>query len=517
MKKILLFGLAIATMVAGVAYAGPVMADVMHHASALGWGSGLSLLGMALNIASQPTATTTTFLNSPSNVAQTALPAAITGTGTQDNSELVNYTQGGVIMKYQSAIIPLSVAATTAVQNTSSVTTMLQPGMAFATNSVFAINKPALQAGLGIGGVTCATTGILNVNYLNVSSGAITPTGEANDIIEIKAGALTTTAALTPAIVPINTTTEQTFTLATTAGQPVICIPGTIAIVNKPTNQTGLAYSPYARVVGLNQVAITFATITSGAVTTGVTPTAAESWNMAFLPQLNAFNPTYVYGIPSGATANGASTTLEQTSGVTGILASDTISGIMRGTTQVGIGIASARVTSAGVIGITYITPGGTITPTTSEVHVATIQRQAPLNPMMIYSAALATSSIAATTSAEVTTTVTGLLVSSSVLINKPSLTPGLMITNVRVSAANTLAVQYTNFTTTAISVPSETYTIGNVQLQGPGMGLTTTAGLFVAQSYYPSMQQSATLANALRAALVASDAVMTVGASTTS
>jgi hypothetical protein len=232
---------------------------------------------------------------------------------------------------------------------------------------------------------------------------------------------------------------------------------------------------------------------------------------------LNAFNPTYVYGIPSGATATGNSTTLEQTSGVTGILLSDTISGIARGTTQAGVFIGSYRVTSAGVIGITYGAVVTSTTPTTSEVLLATIQRQAPLNPMMIYSAQLATSSIAATTSAEVTSTVTGLLVSSSVLINKPTLTPGLMITNVRVSAANTLAVQYTNFTTTAISVPAETYTIGNVQLQGPGLGLTTTAGLFVAQSYYPSLQQSATLANALRAALLAADAAMTVGASTTS
>ncbi len=471
------------------------------------------------NIATQPNATTTVFANPPSNVVQATITSTttLTGTGLQDNAMLVNYTQAGNITKYQVAINPLSVAATTAAQNTSSVTTSLQPGVNYATNSVFAINKPALQAGLGVGGVTCGTTGILNVNYLNVSSAAITPTGEANDVIEIKSGSLTTTAALTPVIVPINTTSEQIFTLATTAGQPVICLPGTIAIVNKPTNQAGLSYSPYARVVGINQVAITFATITSGAVTTGVTPTAAESWNMAFLPQLNAFNPTYVYGIPSGATATGASTTLEQTSGVTGILLSDTISGIARGTTQVGLFIGSYRVTSAGVIGINYGSVGGTLTPTTSEVLLATIQRQNPLNPMMIYSSLLSTSSIAATTSAEVTTTVNGLLVSSSVLINKPSLTAGLMITNVRVSAANTLAVQYTNFTTTAITVPAETYTIGNVQLQGPGLGLTTTAGLFVMQSFYPSLQQSATLANALRTALLAIDTACSVGASTTS
>ena len=69
-----------------------------------------------------------------------------------------------------------------------------------------------------------------------------------------------------------------------------------------------------------------------------------------------------------------------------------------------------------------------------------------PLNPLMLYSQALATSAVAATTSAEVTTTVTGLVVSSSVLINKPSVTPGLLVTNARVSAANTLAVSLAEY-----------------------------------------------------------------------
>ncbi|MFZ2540859.1 MAG: hypothetical protein WAW75_03675 [Gallionella sp.] len=471
---------------------------------------------LRLGIIATNTATTTTFTDTagPHDV-QESIVENITGTGGQDISQM-DFVGAGAIMKYQTALIPYAVGATTAAQNTSSVTTTLQPGVYFATNSVYAVNKPTLQAGLGIAGVGCATTGVLNINYLNVSSAALTPTGEANDVIEIKAGggSLTTTATLSPTAVSLNTSAEQTFTLATSATAPVICLPGTLAIVNKPTNQAGLGYSPFARVVGINQVAITFCAVSSGAVTTAITPTAAEDWKMAFLPQLNAFNPTYIYGIPSGATATGASTTLEQTSGVTGILLSDTISGIARGTTQVLCMIGSYRVTSAGVIGITYGSPGATVTPTTSEVLLATIQRQRPLNPMMIYEQALATSAVAATTSVEVTTTVTGLLVSSSVIVNKPTCTAGLIVTNARVSAADTLAVQYTNLTTTSINVPSETYTIGNVQLQGPGLGLTTTAGLFVAQSYYPSLQQSLKLAESLRTALLAIDTVAATGAS---
>jgi hypothetical protein len=143
-----------------------------------------------------------------------------------------------------------------------------------------------------------------------------------------------------------------------------------------------------------------------------------------------------------------------------------------------------------------------------SEVYALTIQRLAPLNPAMLYVTSLAVTSCAATTSVEVTTTVTGLVVSSSVAVTKPSVTPGLTVVGARVSAANTLAVQYMNMTTNAISIPTETYTIANVQLQGPGVGIvssgaTAGAGLAVSQSFFPALQQSATMANALRSALV--------------
>ena len=458
-------------------------------------------------VALATSATSTTFQNPiwPWDSFQGTTGVQPSSPGAQLSDDLLTAKSNGVIVKYQIAPSVNADAATTTTNQTTSVSSTLQTGMTFATSSVYAINKATHQAGIGVAGVLCATTKTLAINYLNVSSGAITPTQEAYDVVELKSGSpLVTTATLSPAVVALNTTAEQIFTLATSATQPTICVPGAIAIVNKPTAQTGLGYAHMARVVGVNQVGITFAAVSSGAVTTGVTPTAAEDWQMAFLPQLNALNPTYIYGIPAGQAAVTVSTTLEETSGVTGILADDVVSGVSRATTQVGLGIVGLRVTSAGVVGITYSAAvTGAVTPTSSEVYMATVQRQAPLNPMMIYSQALATSTIAATTSAEVTTTVTGLLVSSSVVVNKPTCTPGLMVTNARVSAANTLAVEYTNLTTTSVQVPDETYLIGNIQLQGPGLGVTTTAGLFVAQSYFPAAQQSMRLAAALRSALL--------------
>jgi len=344
--------------------------------------------------------------------------------------------------------------------------------------------------------------------------------------MEFRSGPLNTTSVLSPAAVPANTTTEQIFTIVPGAGQPTICLPGTVAIVNKPTNQAALGYSVFARVVGINQVGVTFGYVANAttAASTTILPTAAETYSFAFLPQLNAYSPALIYGIPSGATAIGNSTTLEQTTGVTGVYLSDMVTGISRASSAAaGQFVAGGRVSTGlpgSVTSSIYLNYGAVVTsatPTTSEVVLASILRQAPLNPMMIYNQAIAATSCPATTTVEATTTVTGLVVSSSVLVNKPSLTPGIMVVGARVSAANTLAITYANLTGLSVNIPSEVYTIGNIQLQGPGLGLTTTAGLFVAQSYYPSLQQSVTLANALRAALIAADAVMSLGASTTS
>src|SRR5258708_26432052 len=174
-------------------------------------------------------------------------PQSVPGT---QSASLYNATGAGSIIKYQTAIIPFAVPATTAAQNTSSVSSTLQLGYQFATNSVYVVNKPTQQAGLGIGGVTCATSKIINVNYINVSSAAITPTGEANDVIEFRPNPLVTSASLSPTNVPINTTVEQIFTLPTIATAPIICLPGSIDMVNQLTRHACSASSPYTRAVG---------------------------------------------------------------------------------------------------------------------------------------------------------------------------------------------------------------------------------------------------------------------------
>lgn len=68
---------------------------------------------------------------------------------------------------------------------------------------------------------------------------------------------------------------------------------------------------------------------------------------------------------------------------------------------------------------------------------------------------------VAANTSAEQTFTVPGLQVGDSIDVNKPSHQVGLSIGNVRVSAANTLAIQFVNTTASPITPTAEQYIIG--------------------------------------------------------
>lgn len=80
---------------------------------------------------------------------------------------------------------------------------------------------------------------------------------------------------------------------------------------------------------------------------------------------------------------------------------------------------------------------------------------------MGVISVALSPAQVAANTTAEQTFTVPGLKVGDFVDINKPSAQAGLGIAAVRVSAANTLAVSFSNNTASPITpTAAETYLV---------------------------------------------------------
>ena len=69
-----------------------------------------------------------------------------------------------------------------------------------------------------------------------------------------------------------------------------------------------------------------------------------------------------------------------------------------------------------------------------------------------VLSVALSPAIVAANTSAEQTFTVTGLALSDAVSVNKPTAQAGIGIVGTRVSAANTLAITFGNFTAVGIT-----------------------------------------------------------------
>ena len=80
-------------------------------------------------------------------------------------------------------------------------------------------------------------------------------------------------------------------------------------------------------------------------------------------------------------------------------------------------------------------------------------------------SATLSPALVAANTTAEQTVTVSGLIVNDVVVVNKPTAQAGLGIVGARVSAANTLAITFSNNTAAGITpTASEVYVIGGIR-----------------------------------------------------
>lgn len=101
---------------------------------------------------------------------------------------------------------------------------------------------------------------------------------------------------------------------------------------------------------------------------------------------------------------------------------------------------------------------GGTLAVTTS---LTVGSSGTAITQMRVYTPTLNPASVAAATVAEQTFTVIGLTTSDTVYVNKPSLTANCGIVNVRVSAADTLAITWVNINTVSACDPaSEVYRV---------------------------------------------------------
>ena len=404
--------------------------------------------------------------------------------------------QAGVLATYSSTQSPAAVAQSTTAEQTFTVQSGTGGTMLLASGDILFVNKPAAQAGLGMGNVRVSGSNQIGLTFDNIPAGGnITPTGAQVYKIAALRGAShdVLTPSLSPVAVPANSASEQTFSVPGLGA-------GFLVQVMKPAAQAGLDLGG-CRVVTDNVLGITFINATAAAIT----PTAAETYSVWATPGFDAINNDVFYGfnvgtvgaIGAGIVVTGGATTL------TGMLATDIITGIQKPTAQAvatNYAIPAYGIPTADTLTLYFAGVGTGMTPTASEVYGIRTARLNPAAPLVVFTQSLAPVSVAALTTAEQTFSITSpntLIAGSVVWVNKSSSTAGLAIVGMRVSAANTLALTYANMTGTAIVPPTETYTIGNFQVPAPGAGNVVYQGVAMA------LDETMDLSNALRQALV--------------
>ncbi len=360
------------------------------------------------------------------------------------------------------------------------------------TTDLVYVNKPTSQAGLGVGNVRVSAANTLSVNFGNYTAATITPSATEVWTVVALRNLNPLTATLSPAAVKPGVVAEQQFTVPGIQS-------GALINVSKPTSQTTLDIVG-VRAVSDNVVGIKFANLSA---TVTVTPTASESYVFSSIHGgLDATSNLLIYqSIQSPTATTNAVSSASQNFTITGIATTDTVISVVKPTIQANLGIVGWRVTSANTVSVSFGNfSTSTITPSATEVYSVPIYRTNATAPLVIYNQVLTPVSVAANTTAEQTFTVTGLIASSAVWVNYGAATAaitGLGIAGVRVSAANTLAINYVNNTSAAIVPPAESYIIGNYQRV-----ISDTGSTIIQPSSY-TLQANRVLTNKMRANLV--------------
>ena len=436
----------------------------------------------------------------PSGNAQAALVrGAPSGVVTGWSSYQTGFVSGGVA-NISSAESNLTINQGT----TTSARLLLTAG------DVVYLNKPTSQAGLGVGNVRVQASNVVGVTLNNPTAATVTPTTNQVYRIASTRGVPTISLTLSPAAVAPNAIVEQQFALtaASIATNPGASV-GQLLQVMKPTGQTGLDIVG-CRVVSNNVVGVTFANVTAATIT----PTASESYTFQALSPLDAHNNFMVATLNMGAIGATSGTGYAVTGGnttFTGLLATDIPIGPPQAPTAANAGLAATNaaapilsIITTDTMTVWFQSVGTGSTPTANTYWDQLLFRLNPAAPLVLYSQTLTPTSVAANTTAEQTFTVTGLLANTVVWVNKPSWTSGLGIAGVRVSGANTLAINYINVTGTAIVPPSETYVIGNFQAQAPTATTSNTSGGAMSQQCVQGLMSGINQVAKVRTDLVA-------------
>jgi len=285
----------------------------------------------------------------------------------------------------------------------------------------------------------------------------------------------------TPSAVSANTVAEQSITVNGVAATDLV-------FVNKPTAQAGLlVLAP--RVSAANTVKLVFGNNTGGSIT----PTGSEVYQITAIASNIQLSATLT---PAAVAASSVS---EQIFTCTGVYPGMVIQ-VNKPTTQAGLGIASARVVANNQIAIQFVNcTASPITPTAGEVYtVLGATGLAAIDQEMLFGVNVGTlAQVAANTTAEQTVTVNGLLATDVVIgVSKPTAQAGLGIVGWRVSAANTLAITFSNNTGAGITpTGSEVYNVAILRLAPLALVSVTTAPLIpIAVSANTTAEQTFTV-----------------------
>lgn len=361
------------------------------------------------------------------------------------------------------------VPASTGAHSYSSSAEETMTASSLASDSCVVIARSSTTPGIAIAGYRVSAADTFGVTMMNVSTGAtIVPVStQAYQMIEFKAnGGMVTTVSWSPTAVAASTTAEQSVTVPG-------AMPGQMVVVNKPTQQTALGIAN-ARVTAASTVAVAFANISSAAIT----PTASETYTFALVPTMHAVSPVVHYGVPATtvSAAIPVSSTVEQTTTLMNLNATDIFLAVSAPAYQVGRLFGDGNINSSGVLSISQGSfSSAAVTPTSSAAFNVAIYRPENRAPIQVYTTTFAGTTVPASTTVEYTSACTGLITSSIVFVNKLFHTANIGVANARVSAADTITVALFNTASTATVVPAGNYRVGATQ-RAPAWGIGASA-----------------------------------------
>lgn len=261
-----------------------------------------------------------------------------------------------------------------------------------------------------------------------------------------------------PSAVANNTTAEKAMTITGVLATDMV------AVVNKPTTQAGLLVGT-GRVSAANTIQVTFGNDTAATIT----PTVTETYEVITIGA--NFQTTAVLS-PVAVAPN---STAEQYFTVSGVSPGQVVF-VNKPTVQAGLIITNARAAGVNQVAVQFANvTAATITPTAAETYTFAALAAISQAPVMTrITQTLSPNAVAANTTAEQTFTVTGLVAGTEVYVTKPSFTLGLSVAGARVSAANTLAINFANNTGSSITPPSELYGIAYFPTSAPAAGSST-------------------------------------------